>query len=220
MTDPLLRANRRRRLARRIALIASAPLVIVALLVCGKLLSMYAFANQAISSYAAGDYPGTVSAARGQEPFNYFEPYKAPFNRGVGLADAGELDAARLAFEEALALATGMEECPVRVNLSIVWERIGDAAEQRGDAVTATQAWQEALIVVQEAPADCQSEELSDQREDLSDKLRGRDDEEEPAPTPDQDQLDELQDQLDQGAEDRDDQNEGGDGDEWTDRPW
>lgn len=245
MTDPvaLLEANRRRLRLRRILLLASAPLLLAALLFCGKVLSMYAFAHQAISAYGAGDYSGTVQAARGQEPVNIFEPYKAPYNVGVGLADQGELDAARAKFEEALALARGLEQCAVRVNLAIVIERIGDRALRDGDGAAASKAWQEALAVSQDAPAECHSPEadrqspdpdrdmgqtLDEQQQGLKEKLEDsatpdQPDQGEQQDTPDGGQLDDIKDQLERGAQDRDDrdqQQNGDGGGSGTDRPW
>src|SRR5690606_15290359 len=133
----LLGANRTRRRVRRILLVVSAPFLLLALALCGKLLSMYAFAHQSAAAYAAGDVAGTTQAARGQLVLSWFEPYKAPFNVGVGLADAGELRGARAAFEESLGLAHGLEQCVVRVNLAIVLERTGDAAMRAGDPTAA-----------------------------------------------------------------------------------
>lgn len=244
-TDPaaLLDANRRRLRIRRILLIASTPVLLVALAFCGKVLSMYAFAYQAMASYAAADYPGTVMAARGQGWLNFAERYKAPYNLGVGLADAGRLDEARAAFEEALGLAQGLEQCAVRVNLSIVWERIGDLASASGDPAAAQAAWQQALVVSQESPEECRSpeadevspdpdrtldEELDEQQQRLEDKLeqQARPDEQQqeddPQPQPDDSALDEIERRLQNGAEERDahesDQGSGDPG--GADRPW
>ena len=247
MTDAaaLLRGNRTRRRVRRIVLIASAPLLIAALALCGKLLSMYAFAHQSAAAYAEQDYAGTVQAARGQNVLNWFEPYKAPFNAGVGLADAGELRGARAAFEQALSLAHGLEQCAVRVNLAIVLERTGDAAMRDGDAASAAEAWQQALLVSRDAPPECgtpdadgsspdpdrdMSETLDEQQQRLREKLEdgdGRDPQEqeqqqpEQQEQPDESELDDIKDRLEQGAQDRDarDQDEGG-GSTSTDRPW
>jgi len=244
MSDPLIVANRRRRRIRRIVLIAATPVLLLVLGFGAKVLSMYAFAHEAIAAYAAGEYAQTVQASRGQEVLNIFEPYKAPYNRGVGLADAGELDAGRAAFEEALALAHGLEQCAVRVNLSIVLERIGDAALLDGDGVAATAAWQQALAVLDDAPEACgtpegsdaspdpsrdMSEEMDEQQDGLREKLEdsaapGEEPDEgpEPPPTPDGGQLDELKDRLEQGAQDRDDYGHEGDGagSPETERPW
>lgn len=242
MSDPtsLLQANRRRRRARRIILIATAPLVIASLALCGKLLSMYAFAHQSAAAYAAGDYAGTTQAAQGQLVLNWFEPYKAPFNVGVGLADAGDLAGARVAFEESLALAHGLEQCAVRVNLAIVLERTGDAAQQAGDPAAAAKAWQEALVVSQDTPEECRSPEaeqqtsdpdrdlgetLDEQQQRLREKLEDgtgeqQQPEQSPQETPDASDLDDIKEQLEQGVQDRDEHDQNGDGGGGTDRPW
>ncbi len=55
----LLRSNRRRRRIRRWVAIGTIPLTLVALLFVGKLLSMYAFAHQAITAYVVDDFAGS-----------------------------------------------------------------------------------------------------------------------------------------------------------------
>lgn len=245
MTDPatLLRSNRRRRVARRVAVVATIPLLVVALALGAKLLSMYAFAYSSAAAYAAGDYPGTTQAARGQKPLNFFEPYKAPFNVGVGLAASDDLAGARAAFEEALALATGLEQCAVRVNLAIVIERTGDLALAADDGGAARAAWQEALLVMMEAPEGCRTPEADDVSPDPDQNMTDTMDEEEQrlreklqdstAPTPPEDpddsdpleqsEIDNIAEQLEQGIEDVDDFDEretGEGGATGTDRPW
>ncbi|MCK3770590.1 hypothetical protein MZK47_13000 [Microbacterium aerolatum] len=241
----LLAANRRRRSIRRWLVIGTLPITLAALLFVGKLLSMYGFAHQAISTYVVGDYSGSTSAAQGQEFLNWFEPYKAPYNIGTARAGAEELDAARGKLDEALSLASGLEVCAVRVNLALVIERQGDAALSDGDGPGAAELYGEALRVTAETPEECNSEEadsqspdpdrsMSDTLEDLENRLQekqqqsdqnqqqnpdgGEDGEQQPQPG--QDELDELQKKLEQGAEERqenqgDDTPGGG-----TDKPW
>ncbi|MEO5535611.1 MAG: hypothetical protein ABIR17_10815 [Pseudolysinimonas sp.] len=247
MTEPttVLRANRRRRLARRVAMIAATPILVLVLLLGVKVLSMYAFAYQSAAAYAAGDYAGTVQAARWQEPLNFFEPYKAPFNVGVGLTGSGDLTGARAAFEESLGLAHGLEQCAVRVNLAIVIERIGDAAATAGDRAAASAAWQQALLVMLEGPEGCPTPEadavspdptqnmedtMTEEERRLREKLADGSgtnqspppDETPPPPTPDDGQISNIEEQLQQGTDERDDYLDGqqGDGGSGTDRPW
>ncbi|MGP6169706.1 tetratricopeptide repeat protein [Microbacterium sp. A196] len=239
----LLAANRRRRRIRRWVLIGTLPLTLAALLFVGKLLSMYGFAHQAISTYVVGDYSGSTSAAQSQEFLNWFEPYKAPYNLGTALAGAEELDAARSKLEEALPLASGLEVCAVRVNLALVIERQGDAARADGDGPGSVQLYGEALKVTAETPEECDSEEadqqspdpdrsMSDTLGELQDRLQEKQQQSDQQQNPDrgdeqqqtqpnQDKLDELQKKLEQGAEERQ-QNQGdedgpGGG---TDKPW
>lgn len=242
----LLAANRRRRNIRRWVALGTLPLTLAALMFAGKLLSMYAFAHQAISDYVVGDYAGSTAAAQGQEFLNWFEPFKAPYNVGTALAGAEDLDGARAKFEEALPLAAGLEVCAVRVNLALVIERQGDAARAAGDGEAAAQLYGEALLVTADTPAECSSVEadqqspdpdrsMSDTLDELGDRLQekqqqseqnqdpadGEGEQQEQPTEPDQDKLDELQEKLEQGAEERQ-QNQGdedgpGGG---TDKPW
>ncbi|MCK2023285.1 hypothetical protein KZC52_10145 [Microbacterium sp. kSW2-24] len=250
-TDPqaaaaqLLASNRRRRSIRRWIAIGSLPLVLVSLFFVGKILSMYAFAHQAISAYVVDDYAGSEAAAEGQEFLNFFEPYKAPFNVGTALAGAEELPEARTKLEEALDLATGLEVCAVRVNLSLVIERMGDAAREGGDGAGAAQLYAEALTIVVETPEECNSEEaenqssdpdrdmgesLDDSEERLKEKQQ-QEQEQQPDPQegeeqqeqpqqPDEQKLDDLKDKLDQGTQERDQQQGGDEPGSGTDRPW
>jgi hypothetical protein len=236
----LLATNRRRRRIRLWVLIGTLPLTLAALLFVGKLLSMYGFAHQAISTYVVGDYAGSASAAQGQEFLNWFEPYKAPYNAGTALAGAEELDAARGKLEEALPLASGLDVCAVRVNLALVIERQGDAARAGGDGPGSVQLYGEALKVTAETPEECDSEEadqqsadpdrsLGDTLDDLQDRLQEKQQQSDQQPDqgdqqptqPDQDKLDELQQKLEQGAEERQ-QNQGDeDGPSGgTEKPW
>ncbi|MDQ4215787.1 hypothetical protein [Microbacterium capsulatum] len=243
----LLAANRRRRLARRWIAGGSVPLLLVAALFVGKVISLYAFASQSISAYAAGDYSGSVSAAHGLDPANWFEPYKAPYDQGVGLAESGELAAGEKKFTESLKLAHGLEVCAVRFNLAIVLEREGDAAADRKDHVAAAEFYAKALQVNADRPKECDSPQAQqqspdpqrdigqsnkDQQERLKQKQQdqqqqnpdqGRTPPPPPQPqSPDPQKLDDLQKQLQQGEQDRQQNQKNGTdgGSTGTDKPW
>ncbi|MFS0853365.1 tetratricopeptide repeat protein [Microbacterium sp. 179-I 3D4 NHS] len=241
----LLAANRRRRRVRRWLLLALLPVTLVGLLFVGKLLSMYAFAHQAISAYVVDDYAGSEAAAHGQEFLNWFEPYKAPFNVGTARAGAEQLPEARADLEEALDLARGLEVCGVRINLALVIERMGDAAREAGDGAGAAQLYGEALTVVIETPEECDSDQAQDQssdpNRDMSDTLDESEDrlkqkqqqekqeqqpddaeqQEQQQPQPDDQKLEDLKDKLDQGTQERDQQQDGDDpGGSGTEKPW
>ena len=255
MTDPsstdaaaaLLAANRRRRSIRKWIVIGTLPLTVAALLFTGKLLSMYAFAHQSITSYVVGDYEGTIRAGEGQEFLNWFEPYKAPFNVGTGLAGSMRLPEARAKFEEALPLAHGLEVCGVRVNLALVIEQMGDAARDEGDGPGAAALYAEALTVTLETPAECGEPEADEQSSDpersmgdtieeteerLKQKQQQQQQEqqqngegEEPQEQPEQkgpsdDQLGDLEDRLNQGREERQENEDGDSSGSGTDKPW
>ena len=246
----LLAVNRRRRSIRRWVAIATLPLTLAALLLVVKLLSMYAFAHTSISSFVSGAYAESESAARGQDVLNLFEPVRAPYNIGTALAGADELVAARSELERAVPLAQGLEVCPVLINLSLVVERQGDAAQADGDAAQAAELYGEALEITVDTPEECRSDEAQQQSpqpdRDMSDTLdenqqrqqqkqqqsqqppeqpqQPEQGEGEQSETP-QDKLDDIEDRLNQGAQEREDQlggGQGGDGDGGggTDKPW
>lgn len=241
----LLASNRRRRRIRLWIAVGTLPLTLAALLFAGKLLSMYAFAHQAISAYVVDDYAGSTSAARGQEFLNWFEPYKAPYNVGTALGAAEELPAAEKKLTEALQLARGLEVCPVRINLALVYERMGDAQRQGGDGSAAAELYGKAMTVTLETPEECHSEDaqqqspdpsrdMSDTLDELKKRLQEKQKQEEQQPPPQQpdqpeeqeqkptdDKLEELKEKLEQGTEERDQQS-GGDepGGSGTDKPW
>lgn len=238
----LLAANRRRRSIRRWVTIGTLPLTLAALLLVGKLLSMYAFAHQSISAYVGGGYAESESAARGQDWLNWFEQFKAPYNIGTALAGADRLPEARSELERALPLAQGLDVCYVRINLSLVMERQGDAAQAKGDAAQAAEFYGEALQITAETPEECSSDEAQnqspDQNRDMSDTLdenqqrqqekqqqsrqqqnpdqseqpKPDDSEQEPKDQPSQSDLDKIEKKLNEGAQDREDQDDGDDG--------
>ncbi|HWS50906.1 MAG TPA: hypothetical protein VN241_07840 [Microbacterium sp.] len=239
----LLASNRRRRRIRFWVAVGTLPLTLASLLFVGKLLSMYAFAHQAITSYVIDDYSGSESAARGQEFLNWFEPYKAPYNVGTALGAAEQLPEAQAKLEEALGLARGLEVCAVRVNLALVLERRGDAARAEGDGVAATDLYGQSLTVTLDTPEECNSEDAQDQSPDpdrdmsesldeLKERLQQKQQQEQPPPPEDQepeqpepqpseDKLEDLEDKLEQGTQERDQQQDGDDpGGTGTEKPW
>ena len=154
----LLARNRTRRRVRFWTGIAAIPVVLLALLLVAKLLSMVIFAQQSIRAFVAEDAAGAVAAAEWQSPLNFFEPYKAHFNRGTALAETGELDGARRALERAVPLAPGLEVCAVRYNLATVVERQGDTATADGDADGGQDLYREALGILAENPEECRTD--------------------------------------------------------------
>ena len=234
MTD-LIELNRRRKRIRTWVGIALLPVAIVGLAFSAKFLSMYAFAHQSISSFVADDYAASEQAARGQGWANWFDSFRAPYNLGTALGGAENLSDARAAHEEALPLATGLDVCPVRINLSLVIERMGDAAQAEGDAARAAELYGEALEITVDTPEECDSEDAQDQSpdpsRDMSDQLDQQQDrqqqkqqQQQDSSPPDQgdgdeggeseqqqegpsdDELGEIEDRLGEGAEDRENQ--------------
>lgn len=212
----LLARNRRRRRIRKWVGIGSIPILIVITLLVVKILSMYAAAHMSIASFITGDGSGTSRAAQWQYPVNVFEPFKAPFNNAVGLAANAQYTPARAEFEKTLELVTGLEECAVRINLSITIERLGDLKDEAGDPYAAKKLYDEALLNLLDGPKDCQDEEkaaenssdpnrdMGSQREQLEQRLEEK-------------QEQQQQKQDGQGGEQPTDPEEGDGGGEETD---
>ncbi|WP_309127215.1 hypothetical protein [Microbacterium sp.] len=234
----LLAVNRRRRRLRRWIAVGTLPLTLAALLLVGKLLSMYAFAHQSISAFVASGYAEAEAAARGQDFLNWFEPFKSPYNIGTALAGAEQLSEARAELEEALPQAQGLDVCYVRINLSLVVERMGDAALADAEPASAAELYGEALQITVETPEECNSDEAQnsspDPNRDMSETLeqnqqrqqekqqqsqqqqdpeQGQDEEEQPPqpeePQPSPDNLDAIEDKLNQGQQEREDELDG-----------
>lgn len=238
----LLAANRRRRRIRRWIAIGTLPLTLAALLFDGKLLSMYGFAHQSITAFVTGGYAQSEAAARGQDWANGFESFKAPYNIGTAQGGAEHLAEARAELERALPLAGGLDVCYVRINLSLVIERQGDAALAEGDAATAAERYGEALEITVETPEECHGEQAQQQspdpNRDMSDTLEQNQERQqqkqqqsqqpaeggeqgEPQDQPSQEQLDDIESKLQQGQQERDDQlGDDGSGGGGTDKPW
>jgi len=236
----------RRRQARLWIGIASIPVVLLALALVGKWLSMYVFAQGAIAAHIQEDGPAGISRVEKLEPFNWFEEWKAPYDKGVALADADRLTDSRASFEEALGLATGLNVCPVRTNLGLVIERMGDQA--RGvNPDWATQLYSEALTITLETPKECRSDEARDQSpdpsrdpdqelDDTEQRLREKMEDppqqdpppeqepEEQDPQQDDDSLGDIEDRLQEGQRQRDEQQreneDGGGSGSGVEKPW
>lgn len=151
----LVESNRRRLKVRRWIGIGAIPVVLIALVVVIKILSVYGLAYRAASTYAAGAFDQTVAAARWQGFANVIEPYKAHYNFGTGQLRLGKLGAARESLERAVKLAPDEEACAPRFNLASAIEAQGDEATRDGDAEAGQKLYQEALGVLSLAPEGC-----------------------------------------------------------------
>jgi hypothetical protein len=142
-------------LRRRRLLLWSGLPVLVVLCVCAKLLSLGVLTGQATAGFASGDAVAVGSAAAGLRAANIIERHKAPFAEGDARVLAGDFEAARQLFEEALALSGPGDECVIRVNLVLSIERLGDARLAAQDPAGAGRLFAEGLAVVDGAPPGC-----------------------------------------------------------------
>lgn len=150
---PMPPASPRQR--RRLLLLWSGLPVLLALCLSAKLLSLGVLAGQATAGFESGDARAVGSAAAGLGTVNVIERHKAPFAGGDARVLAGDFEAARQQFEEALALTGPEDECVIRVNLVLSIERLGDARLAAQDPAGAGRLFAEALAVVDGAPDGC-----------------------------------------------------------------
>jgi hypothetical protein len=182
----------RRRLRKRLV-VWSLPFVVLLALVATKLLTMVALGDEALRSYSAGNVTGTEDAAGRLGFLNLIEAHKAPFARGDARVLAGDYDGARAAFEESLALAPrdSRESCEIRVNLALSLEKLGQAAQNAGNAAQSKQYFDRVQQVVNDAPPGCfQGDAQDEEGQQLRDAQQRA-----------QDQSQQQQDQQQQGQQ-------------------
>lgn len=147
----------RRRLRRRL-LSWSLPVVLVALVVALKLLSMPLLAAVSQVTYDGKQYDRSVSAADALGFANVFEPWVQHFDRGAALAQIGVLVDARSELERALALVPSddaVASCRVRTDLVLVVEQQGDSAVLDQTFDKAEAFYTQALALIKGAPSGC-----------------------------------------------------------------
>ena len=227
------RARRRRR---RILLLASVPVVIFALLLAGKLISVTVINQTAIAQYNRSAFEQSEETWSGMLEFNLVETWIPFFNRGDAKVGAEDYTSAIDDFEKALELAPGDKKCMVAVNLAHSWETLGDIYEEGGFHQGAVQLYQAAEDVLASMGDDCEPPDAAadqfDQVEgDVADKKAQAEanqqaqESEDPGSQGSDDKLDDLGDKQQQSdqekangdARDRNDDDTGG---SYTDKPW
>lgn len=183
-------------------MLASAPVVFLLALIGARLVTLNAVHDRTLAAYEAGDRAATLEWADRQGWVNLAESFRAPFAVGSGHVVGGRFDLARPWFEQALEHVPrgGLEECKVRVNLGLTYERLGDDAQARERPDEARQFYEKGVRVTKERPPVCDAPEtgedtgarLQDAGERMERKLEGTPPEgaqeppgeADPAPTP------------------------------------
>jgi tetratricopeptide (TPR) repeat protein len=221
-TDPETPEARaaRLRLRKRLAL-WSLPFLVVLALVATKLLTMVALGDEALKSYTAGNVTGTEDAGKRLGLLNLIEAHKAPFARGDARVLAGDYEGARAAFEESLALAPkdSRESCQIRVNLALSLEKLGQAAQNAGNAAQAKQYLDRVQQVVNEAPPGCfegpaqdeEGQQLRDAQQRAQDQQQQQQQQGQQQPDQQQQPSEDKQQQLDDKTKDNLSQRQQGD---------
>nr|WP_071286588.1 hypothetical protein [Mycolicibacterium llatzerense] len=144
----------RKILRRKLLLISMLP-ALLALGIAVKLVTMVAYGQSARSDFVAYNSYGMAGDVRKLKSFNVIDSYKAYFADGDRYLLEGKLADAEAEFKKSLALVNPEDSCPVRVNLAVVLEARGDVKNAEKHRDQAKPLWQEALTVVQQAPAGC-----------------------------------------------------------------
>lgn len=144
---------------RKLMLLWSAPLVLIAFLAALKLLSAVVLNMAGTSAYEKQNYVTATDRFESLSFFNVIEPWKAPFNEGTAVYATGDFFTAKEDLDVALGLVPtapegeprGEEECMVRTNYSLALEGLGDEAMIAADFPMADDYFAQA----QEMLADC-----------------------------------------------------------------
>jgi tetratricopeptide (TPR) repeat protein len=217
-------------------LLFSLPVVIIALIIAVKLISLSAITTVALTLYDRSDFEGSADQSSRLLDQNVIEPYIPYFNRGDAKAADEDYTGAIDDFEKALELAPADRKCQVVVNLAHSWELLGDIYEQGGYHQGAVLLYQAAEDVIAAAGDDCEApdpaaDELDQIEGDVGEKkqaaedARDEQDATEPGAQSDDEKLDDLGDKQDQSDQDKAngdsrEQGEDSDGDTYTDKPW
>lgn len=144
----------RLRLRRRLYLF-SAPVLIVLLAAAAKMISVVIAGDSAISDFDRHDIDALRDDISILEFVDVIDPAKTSFAAGDLMVLEGRLADAEARFQESLSRTDAEASCPVRVNLELVQETLGDIATRGNDKQAAENWYNTAIGVVREAPAQC-----------------------------------------------------------------
>ena len=173
-----------RRVRRRRLLLASAPLVLLLVLIAARLISLNAVHDQTLAGYQAGNKARTLTWGERQGWVNVVERFRASFAIGDAHVLSGHFGLARPWFEEAFELVPkgGIEECKVRVNLGLTYEALGDEASARERTDEARQFYEKGLAVTRERPPLCDAPEGGETGEQLGQAEQRMEEKNQPQP--------------------------------------
>lgn len=147
-----------RRRWRRVLMLCGIPLVVAGTVVSVKFFATEISADAAITAY---DHRAFRESAEQTEPlfwWNFYEKWKAPYDKGVALGMAGDFEGSLEQLGEALRLHPepgSPEFCMIYTNIVYVVEKQGDAFRHDGDRSSANEVYRQALQLIEEAPEGC-----------------------------------------------------------------
>jgi tetratricopeptide (TPR) repeat protein len=149
--------NRDRKRLRLILILASLPFLIVIGLFAGKAATMYINAQNTIDTFNDKSYSASANNAEKQKVTNFLEQWLAYYNSGTALSAEGEYEKAIPELNQALSYIQGSvpNECYVRANLALTYEKYADKLSAEGDTLNADKNYWSASDVVDKAPQEC-----------------------------------------------------------------
>ena len=133
---------------RRRMLLFSLPVVLLALFIAWKLISMPVLAGRAIDAYDREQFEQSAESSDALMFLNVVEDWIPYFNRGTAFAAGESYSQATDDLAKALERAPEDRRCDVRVNLALAWELQGDAYFAAGYFAGAASLYETAKAVI------------------------------------------------------------------------
>lgn len=150
-----------RRRWRKWMMIGAIPVAIAGTVLAVKFVATELSANATITAYDHRAYQESAEQTGPLFWWNFYEQWKAPYDKGTALAMSGSFDEARALLEEALTLhddPESVEYCINYINIVYVVEKQGDELREAGDRENANKLYYEALDLIEQAPPGCLEE--------------------------------------------------------------
>lgn len=144
----------RLRLRRRLVLY-SLPVALAALLVAAKMISVVMVGGWTVSDFESHDIDALSADISMLRFVDVIDPARTDFAEGDLMVLDGRLTDAETQFVDTLSRFPDAQSCPVRANLLLVRETLGDLATTRGDRDDARGRYNSALEILNGAPAGC-----------------------------------------------------------------
>jgi hypothetical protein len=147
-------ASARIRLRRRLYLF-SAPVVAMLVLAAAKAILVGIVGNSAIPDFTRHDIEALRDDVSLLSIFDVIDPAKTSFVAGDLSVLEGRLQDADARFTDSFSRTDERQSCPVRVNLLLIRETLGDLATRAGDKQQAEHLYTAGLTLANDAPPAC-----------------------------------------------------------------
>jgi hypothetical protein len=136
-------------------LVLSAPVSVVLIVALVKVWSVVIAGGSAATDFTERNTEALRGDVAALSILNVVEPARSHFAAGTLAVLDDRLDKADGEFAQALARTEAARSCPVRVNLELVRETLGDRAAGVFDGKSAVNQYRSALAIVDDSPVGC-----------------------------------------------------------------